>query len=291
VGVRLIPLSDPAATELSVAGAKASTLARLAASSPLAIPRSWVIDSESVRELTRRQRTLKESAASALQVAARRAGVVFDGATGYAVRSSAASEDSSELSFAGQFTTVLGVFDERAFDLAVAETVASATSEPVAAYQRVAGVSAQSPFAVLVQEMVPASYSGVAFSMNPLDGANEIVLNSAYGLGEPLVGGEITPDEVVLDAAGTILRVRVGGKSQMRVLTRAGVRSVAVPTGLRMTESITQPLAARLASAVHECLRLVGRPVDVEWAFSSGILFILQVRPATARPSGTGVRQ
>ena len=70
---------------------------------------------------------------------------------------------------------------------------------------------------VLVQIMVAAVTSGVAFTVNPITGADEIVINAARGLGEALVSGQIDPDEFrVGKTDGTVLSARAGRKQRHR---------------------------------------------------------------------------
>jgi len=61
--------------------------------------------------------------------------------------------------------------------------------------------------------MVPAVASGVAFTMNPITGSGELVINSSWGLGEAVVAGQVDPDEfIVRKADGARLATRLGAK-------------------------------------------------------------------------------
>src|SRR5262247_2231699 len=111
----------------------------------------------------------------------------------FAVRSSGLGEDSEGHSFAGIHETHLNVARDQIVE-AVTVCRRSATSEQAAAYRRARGLAADG-IGVLVQLMVPAVTSGVAFTVNPITGADEIVINAAPGRGEALVSGLITPDE------------------------------------------------------------------------------------------------
>src|SRR5258705_12193081 len=67
---------------------------------------------------------------------------------------------------------------------------------------------------VLVQQMVPAVTSGVAFTINPITGADEIVVNAVWGLGEALVSGRVDPDEFTLAKRdGRVTAARIGAKN------------------------------------------------------------------------------
>ena len=86
----------------------------------------------------------------------------------HAVRSSADVEDGLTHSFAGQFATRLDVPDPAAIAAAAEEVVGSARHDAVLEYARRAGLAGEIRMAVIVQEMVPAVVSGVAFSKNPV---------------------------------------------------------------------------------------------------------------------------
>lgn len=124
----------------------------------------------------------------------------FDSApagTLYAVRSSGIGEDSAGHSFAGIHETQLNVTRAQVAE-AVLVCRRSARSEHAAAYRRARDLENESAIGVLVQRMVPAVRSGVAFTVNPVTGANELVINAIDGLGEALVSGQVTPDELIL---------------------------------------------------------------------------------------------
>jgi len=117
------------------------------------------------------------------------------GDTLFAVRSSGVAEDSAGDSFAGVHDTELNV--ERAHLVeAVLKCRRSADTEQSRAYRAARHLSHdEARIAVFVQGMVPALRSGVAFTVNPVTGADEVVVNSIAGLGEALVSGHVNPDQ------------------------------------------------------------------------------------------------
>jgi phosphohistidine swiveling domain-containing protein len=179
-----------------------------------------------------------------------------------AVRSSGAAEDLPGASFAGQYETILGVDGLDAVQEAVLRCATSARSQRVAAYAagRVGDTGPAGPrMAVLVQAMVQAEAAGVAFTADPVTGdRDEVLVSAVRGLGERLVGGEITPEE---------WRVRDGEAR------RAG------PEG-----AIDAADAARVGALAAAVEAAFGQPQDVEWAIAAGQLFLLQARPITALP-------
>jgi rifampicin phosphotransferase len=183
-----------------------------------------------------------------------------------AVRSSGVAEDGAESSFAGQFGTVLNVRGREALARSLRACHASAASESVRSYGR----NGTQPIALLVQRQVEAASAGVAFSANPVTGArDEVVINAVHGLGDRLVNGEVTPEELTVRGEEVERRAGSGGRGHPSdggpVLDDARAREVA-----RATRSLEAAF---------------GTPQDIEWAFDDqGRLSILQSRPITALP-------
>jgi phosphohistidine swiveling domain-containing protein len=113
--------------------------------------------------------------------------------------------------------------------------------------------------------MVPAIASGVAFTINPIDGADELVINAAWGLGEDLVSGRVDPDEYRVEKAeAAVLATRrgaSGGPEGLDVLSPGQVRELAA-------------LLLRIEA-------LYGSPQDVEWCHDGEQFWIVQSRPIT----------
>src|SRR3989344_3169853 len=118
-----------------------------------------------------------------------------------AVRSSATAEDLPQFSFAGQNETFLNVKGAEKVINAVQHCWASLfTARSI--YYRVKNNFQHEKvlIAVVVQKMVDSLTSGVMFSVNPATNNNdEIMIEAAFGLGEVVVGGQITPDTYILD--------------------------------------------------------------------------------------------
>ncbi|MHA2406696.1 MAG: PEP/pyruvate-binding domain-containing protein, partial [Candidatus Hermodarchaeia archaeon] len=180
--------------------------------------------------------------------------------TALAVRSSGVAEDLSGASFAGQYDTILNVYGFDALVVAIRQCWASAFSERITAYLAAKGIKRKGGMAVLVQRLVRADASGVAFSANPVTGnRQECVVNAVRGMGERLVSGQATPDEWV-----------VRGKK---------VVSHVAPEG-----AITKVQALAVAELARRTAAHFGEPQDVEWAIADDELFMLQARPITALP-------
>src|SRR5579872_6707052 len=118
-----------------------------------------------------------------------------------AVRSSATAEDLPEMSFAGQQETYLNMRGEAMVLDAVKRCWASLWTARAIGYRTLHGIAPQDvSLAVVVQELVPADAAGILFTANPLTGArDQIMINAAWGLGEAIVAGQVTPDTIVID--------------------------------------------------------------------------------------------
>jgi phosphohistidine swiveling domain-containing protein len=207
-----------------------------------------------------------------------------------AVRSSATAEDLPGLSAAGQHDTYLNIRGEAAVLEAVKQCWASLWSARAIGYRARRGVEpGEVSIAVVVQQLVPAEAAGVMFTIDPVSGAREVVISANWGLGESVVGGDVTPDAAVVDrASGTLVSYQVGSKETMTVADGTATRVTGTPAGLRSAAVLSASQAGELALAGLAIEKLYGEPVDVEWALAAGELSVVQARPITApasRPS------
>ena len=268
-------LGEPRAADPALAGGKAAALSRLAAGRR--VPPGFVLTLPGATL----DRSARAAVAAAYRTLAERCGVADPPV---AVRSSAVDEDGAEASFAGQHDTVLGVAGAERVWWAISRCTASFAGERAAAYRRRAGLpDAPERAAVLVQWLVPADAAGVVFSANPLTGArDEVLVNAAWGLGESVVSGTVTPDLVVVDRASLAVRGRVvADKARMTVPVAGGVREVPVPARLARMPAIDDAQALAAAALAVALERETGRPVDLEVAWAGADLFLLQCRPIT----------
>ena len=233
------------ATDPAEVGGKGAALSRLAAEG-FAPPDFFVIlpeafsDGEPVPELA-------EALKAALE------GL---GPGPFAVRSSGQSEDGAEHSHAGQFDSLLNVPAERVIE-AAGEVWRSGFSERVATYTALKSGGEVAPPAIVVQRMIAARVSGVAFSADPVSGLRgRVVIAAIEGLGDALVSGEADGQNWVLEGEtiGT-------APEAVPILSEDEVREVAA--------------LARKAEARFGC------PQDIEWAMDGEGLHILQARPIT----------
>lgn len=203
-----------------------------------------------------------------------------------AVRSSATAEDAASFSFAGMFQSFLNVRGEDALVDAVRDCWASGFTSRVIYYRARNRLDAELLIAVVVQHMADAEKSGVMFTADPATRDGErIVIEAAWGLGEVVVGGQVTPDRYLVDKS-TLgpTDTRVGQKDFMLVRDAA--------TGeTRRVELDGDPRAAAQVLTLEEIravaelgLRIerhYGSPQDVEFAIEGGRVYITQTRPIT----------
>jgi len=201
-----------------------------------------------------------------------------------AVRSSAVDEDGSDNSFAGQHDTFLNVRGGDAVARAVVRCWASLDGEVAIDYRRQSGLTVDDArMAVVVQQMVPADISGVAFSVNPVAGKlDEVVINSNWGLGESVVSGTVTPDTYTVEkSGGSIISAQIVNKAKMTVSRGAGAEEVDVPGIMRDQPSMSDAQVLEVTRLAESLEQRERHPVDVEWAFFKDTLYLLQCRPIT----------
>src|SRR5215208_2573222 len=210
-----------------------------------------------------------------------------DPETAVAVRSSATAEDLAGASFAGQQETFLNVRGAEALMQAVKNCWASLWTARAMAYRARQGISPETvSLAVVIQEMVPSDAAGVMFTANPANGRrNEAVVSAAWGLGESVVSGSVTTDDIVVDKdSGRVISCDTADKEVMTVYTESGTEEQPVPEARRREAVLDDEGVAELVSYGVRIEDHYDTPQDIEWALSDGELFILQARPITTLP-------
>ena len=203
-----------------------------------------------------------------------------------AVRSSAVGEDSEGASFAGQHLTCLNVRSAAEGIEAVAAIWRSAHSDSALAYRNRLGLVGTPRIAVVLQELVDADCAGVLFTRNPLDDADELVVEAAWGLGEAVVAGLVTPDRFRVARDGTVLE-RVAGEKDLAVVLalEGGTEEVAISGERVRALCLDDSRLAALAHLAKRCGRVFSGARDLEWAFKSAALHLLQCRAVTRTAS------
>ena len=150
-------------------------------------------------------------------------------------------------------------------------------NERAIVYRRAHGLEHLEGTAVTVQSMFDSEVSGIAFTANPsAPSANEMVIESSYGLGESIVSGDVAPDRFILDAVTHAIKTRaIGRKDRAMVgLGRPSGEDAFDP----LAPSLTDAQIAELADIAAGVERFFGHPVDIEWGIHRGRFALLQAR-------------
>ena len=213
-----------------------------------------------------------------------------------AVRSSATAEDLPDASFAGQQDTYLNVVGADALMAACRDCYASLFTDRAISYRVEQGFEhTDVALSIGVQKMVRSDLAsaGVMFTIDSDTGfPNTIVINGAWGLGENVVGGEVTPDQWTVfkpfvddETLRPILDRTVGAKELKRVYTTTATENKKTTAKERAALVLDDDEVLQLARWGAAIERHYERPMDVEWAKDgrSGELFIVQARPETVQ--------
>ena len=271
------PFSALSATEVAYAGGKGATLARLFQAG-LPVPPGCVLSPEACAVFLTAQhvtpthspeairQTLRTaSLPTALEADLRTALAAMPAAPhGWAVRSSAVSEDHTTTSYAGVYESFLEIPGEELW-VYIRACWASWWSERAVAYRRqVDDTDATPRMAVVLQHMVPARCAGVAFTAEPLHGdRTRMVINAAPGLGVAVVAGIVQPEQYTLAKT-----------PDLRLLETRLLHSNGPP--LLPSEVVLQ-----LGALCQRLETLCGSPQDIEWAWDGTACWIVQSRPIT----------
>lgn len=223
-------------------------------------------------------------------------------ATDVAVRSSATAEDLPDASFAGQQATYLNIRGGEMLLTALRSCFASLYTDRAISYRSSRGFDHfKVKLSVCIQKMVRSDIgaSGVAFSLDTESGFKDIILiNGAYGLGELVVGGEISPDEFIVfkptlkQGFNAIISKKLGTKTHKMIYGNKPfetVKKVPLDTVKQNSFCLKEPQIIQLSKWVqliedHYTLQKGSWcPMDIEWAIDglTNELFIVQARPET----------
>jgi len=201
-----------------------------------------------------------------------------------AVRSSATVEDTAQFSFAGMFQSFLNVRGPDDLIRKVKSCWASLFGARVLFYRVKQGLGGEQLIAVVVQRMVNSEKSGVLFTVDPAtNNPNVLVIEAAWGLGEVVVGGQVTPDRYEVDkASGAILAKEFGYKHCMLVRGASGENvRVDLPEDKASAPVLIDEEVRKLAELGIRDEAHYGSPQDAEWAIEDGDIYFVQTRPVT----------
>ncbi len=200
-----------------------------------------------------------------------------------AVRSSATAEDSKVASWAGELETYLNVTNKNLLD-SVKKCWASLFT-PRAIFYRFEKKLQKSKIsvAVVIQKMVQSEISGICFTVHPVTkDRNQMIIEAGFGLGEAIVGGEITPDAYVIHKKDfSILDINVSEQRMIIVKSNKGTTRKKLSSKIGGKQKLTKRQIVTLAKICRKIEEHYKHPQDIEWALEKGKFYITQSRPIT----------
>ncbi|QFU82865.1 phosphoenolpyruvate synthase [Natronorubrum aibiense] len=215
---------------------------------------------------------------------------IGDGEAFVAVRSSATAEDLPDASFAGQQDTYLNVTEENLLNR-VRECWASLFTQRAIYYRQEQGFDhSVVNIAVVVQQMVDAEKSGVMFTSHPSTGDPTMIIEAAWGLGEAVVSGAVSPDNYIISREDGDVDVTVAEKKVMHEKDEETGQTVEreVPEDKRTERVLSEDEIEQLVELGERVENHYDQPQDVEWAIVEGEVFMLQSRPITTIDESSG---
>lgn len=211
-----------------------------------------------------------------------------------AVRSSATAEDLAGASFAGQQATYLNVLGDENVLEAVLKCWASLFEARAIYYRAEQGFGQLDVgIAVPIQKMVNSEAAGVMFTIDPSNNDLEhISIEAAYGLGEVVVLGAVTPDRYLVDkktkeiSSKEIFKqewmlTRDSGSGDTGDLSVLKSESIPVPVEKQNIQKITDEQILQLTELALKIETHYGQPEDTEWALENNKIYMVQSRPVT----------
>lgn len=211
-----------------------------------------------------------------------------------AIRSSATAEDLADASFAGQQATYLNVLGDIPVLHAVLKCWASLFEARAIYYREDKGFDQlEVGIAVPVQKMVNSEKAGVMFTIDPTNNdMDHISIEAAYGLGEVVVLGAVTPDRYLIDKhtkeitdkeihKQTWMLTREGGDADTDDTTDIAKSGVPVPEEKQDVQKLTDDEIGQLTDLALKIEEHYGKPQDTEWATEGGKVYMVQSRPIT----------
>lgn len=264
----VVKLSEIKNADTKLYGGKAASLSKMIEAG-FSVPDGFVVDADSYQLM---DDTLEKKVLEA-----------FDrlGSEYVAVRSSATVEDGASAAWAGQLDTFLNTTKSQLIKN-IEACWTSLQSDRARAYADENSVDlAKQKVAVVVQEMVQSEVAGVAFSVHPVtQNRDQIVVEAAYGLGEAVVSGQVTPDTYIVEKQPLAISARHVATQTRQLSKKEGVTDWQdVVAGEE--QKLSDEKLLELCETVSRIEDYYSHPVDVEWLEFEGRIYITQSRPIT----------
>lgn len=198
------------------------------------------------------------------------------------VRSSAPIEDGEKSSFAGQFDSYLNVEGSQVIEN-ILRCISSFWNFGVITYRKSKKIlSREYQFAIVLQQMVNAASSGVAFSVNENQNMADALIVAGYGVGEGVVTDQTDTDTYKVDRQSRTVAADVSHKEKMFSNDENGISEKAVPADQQHAQVLSIEEVLTVFDATLKAEEILGFPSDVEFAFDQkGNFHLLQMRPIT----------
>lgn len=206
-----------------------------------------------------------------------------------AVRSSATAEDLPDASFAGQQETFLNVVGEANLLVKVKACWASLFTPRAIFYRNNKKFDHfKVGIAVPVQKMVNSEISGIMFTINPVtNNKSQIVVETAWGLGEYIVQGLVTPDQHLIDKTNwKVISKHLSKQTYQLVRAKQETKKASVPKSKTNKYKITDQQAVKIAKIGQKLHDHYVHGQDIEFAIEKGKIYIVQTRPITTLQGG-----
>jgi pyruvate,water dikinase len=200
------------------------------------------------------------------------------------VRSSATAEDRWDLSFAGQYRSVLNISEQTELLAAIKKIWASVWNERALAYCSKNNINPFSiQMAILIQKFINTSVSGVLFTANPItNSSDEIMIQSTWGLAENLVSGKTMADEFIVKKDDKkIISCKIIPKTKIMTAQGEDIITEEVSEDKAKKETLSAEQVVQLANYGEQIEGIFGGPQDIEWGIYQDDFFIFQTRPIT----------
>jgi len=202
-----------------------------------------------------------------------------------AVRSSATAEDSSVASWAGELETYLNTTRQNLLGR-VKDCWSSLFTQRAIFYRYEKGLRKRKvSVAVVVQKMIQSEIAGICFTTHPVTkDKNQLIIEAGWGLGESIVGGNVTPDSYVVNKKiWKMMDINLAEQARMISRKKSGIGTqwFPVPKKLQARQKLDGRQIVALAKLCASIEKHYKFPCDIEWALEGGKLYITQSRPIT----------
>jgi pyruvate, water dikinase len=198
-----------------------------------------------------------------------------------AVRNSVANEKMESASHAGLQESYLNIKGTDNLIESVKKTFSSLYTPRAIHYRKKRGISAVN-LGVVVQKMVDSNKSGVMYSKNPMKDDRNILIEAAWGLGNGITSGKVSPDQYTVDPEYNLVERKISDKKFAITRNSSGdLETVKMVPEKSKQEVLTGHEIKMLAQIAAKLEEHYNSPQDIEFAIDSGKIHIVQSRPIT----------